>query len=133
MTRRADHDAERQSDVLTKLRIGAGKSRTAIAVDLGMEADTYRRYEIGQTELRVNQVRAFARAYGVTARELLDALLPLEDVEPWNPRAAMERAGMPEADIQKVLGDIHEWGEASQRAGVAVAISLFQGKREESA
>lgn len=117
VTRRADHNAERQADVLTGFRMRSGKSRTQVAFDLQMEADTYRRYETGQTEMRVNQVMPFARALGTTPRELMAALLPAV-TEPWNGPALLAETDMPKEDQQKIWADCVEWPELDQRAWV---------------
>jgi transcriptional regulator with XRE-family HTH domain len=85
-----------------------------LAVELGMEADTWRRYENGQTEMRVNQVRPFARAFGVPAHELIEALLPVED-DALDLAATLEAADMPPDEIKRVLGDCADWGEDDQR------------------
>lgn len=74
MSRRADFDGVAQGDTLTRCRLLSGKSRTQVAVQIGIEADTYRKYETGQTELRVSQVKPFAEALGITAPELSSAL-----------------------------------------------------------
>lgn len=71
MTKQVTYDVDRQIDALTTLRKRSGRGRSEIAVDLGIETDTYRRYENGQTELRVSQVEPFAAAYSVTPTMLL--------------------------------------------------------------
>jgi hypothetical protein len=84
-----------------------------------MEADTYRRYETGQTELRVNQIVPFARAYGIAPRELSEALGLLidGDLGGWSFREAL-RGHLPE-DLIDDLAPEHE-GEplADQQAAV---------------
>jgi transcriptional regulator with XRE-family HTH domain len=150
VTRHAAHDAELQSDALTKLRTRGGRSRTQVAAALGIEADTYRRYENGQTELRVNQLRPFASAlntepvvllYELGFREFA-ALLPA----PFSVRKALKASGVvPAGTIDRIEADIADWDEPNQRAHVAMVIESHtptvedadqveqqQGKREEA-
>jgi transcriptional regulator with XRE-family HTH domain len=107
VTRHAGGDAERQGDALTRLRTRAGRSRTQVAYDLGIEADTYRRYETGQTELRVNQVEPFAKALGTTPDVLLQALgFDVGAAPARTLRAVLEAAGLDEDDIQEAESEV---------------------------
>lgn len=124
--------------MLTRLRVRSKKSRTQIAVALGMEHDTYRRYEIGQTELRISQVRPFARAYGLSPSDLMRELGLLDPdmadrTEEWDIRRAL-RGHIPEAHI---AGFAEAWASAEiedQRAVVeAIIRSAQEAAREVSA
>jgi transcriptional regulator with XRE-family HTH domain len=128
VTKQAAFDVGRQIDALTRLRKRSGKGRSQIAVDLGMETDTYRRYENGQTDLRVSQIDAFARVYGVTPAQLI-AELGFE-LPAWSPRAALEAAGLDPDRVDGVMRTIAEWDEADQRAEVASAIREHQEAAE---
>lgn len=89
MTRRMDFDSSHQQDVLTRFRVKSGRNRTQVAALIPMDHDTYRRYENGQTELRVSQVPAFAHALGIPVSVLLDALITQEVPGGWTFRDAL--------------------------------------------
>lgn len=88
MSKRDDFDGVAQGDVLLRFRLLAKKSRSQVGVAVGMEGDTYRKYETGQTELRVSQIPAFAAAYGVSPRQLSEALGLLVETA-WDFRRAL--------------------------------------------
>jgi hypothetical protein len=107
VTRRADFDGALQQDVLTRFRVKSGRNRTQVAAMIPMDHDTYRRYETGQTELRVSQVPAFARALLIEPSTLIEALdlLETESSNGWTFRAAL--AGKLPDDLIDQLAD--EW------------------------
>jgi transcriptional regulator with XRE-family HTH domain len=105
VTRQAGGDAERQGDALARLRTRAGRSRTQVACDLGIEADTYRRYDTGQTELRVSQVEPFAEALG-TSSDVLLRELGFQVVAAQTLRAALEAVGLDEDDIREAESEV---------------------------
>jgi hypothetical protein len=107
VTKQAAFDVGRQIDALTRLRKRSGKGRSQVAVDL-----------------RVSQIDAFARVYGVTPAQLI-AELGFE-LPAWSPRAALEAAGLDPDRVEGVLRTIAEWDEADQRAEVASAIREHQ-------
>lgn len=118
MTKRADFDGALQAEVLVRFRTQAGRSRTTVASLLGLDHDTYRRYETGRTELRVSQVTPFAHALGTTPRALAEALgLLNESAAPaWSLEAELRAAGMDVEHIQRGLDAGHGMAEADQRA-----------------
>ncbi len=107
-----------------------------------MESDTYRKYENGQTELRVSQLPRLAAAYGVTAEDLARELgVIAEDVDAdWDFGAELQRAD-PGGLSEQAFGLTHaqqraavrNLGVSEQRAVLAHLVRTLEGWRAKHA
>lgn len=130
MAKSDNFDGVAQGDVLLRFRLLAKKSRSQIGVAVGMEGDTYRKYETGQTELRVSQIPAFAAAFGVSPRELSEALGLLVET-PWSFHAAM-RGIITEAQIAEQWEEIKDEPIKDQQAHALELQEIAERRRSEA-
>ena len=73
---------QRQGAVLRELRRRSGRKLWEIAYELGMGEQNLLGYETGRNRLRSEQIRPFAKAYGIEdAHVLFEMLHPIEEEE----------------------------------------------------
>lgn len=71
---------QRQGAVLRELRRKSGRKLWEIAYELGMGEQNLLGYESGRNRLRSEQIRPFAKAYGIEdAHVLFEMLHPIEE------------------------------------------------------
>ncbi len=127
-------EQKRQSAALKAAEAGAGRNRTQLAADLGLSYDQYSRYVSGATPLRVSQIRPFAEAYGLPARELTRLLGLVADspegaVSTWTFRDAL-RGRIPEWLISQLAEEWEDQPPLNQRAAVQAILSMAERQRK---
>ena len=109
MTRRADHDKQRQARVLSRYLAVSGRTQTEAAFAGAISYPHFRRFLDGRTPLRDDMYASVARAVGVTERELRLAMAEEAEGEDeqapegWDLRAELE-AGVPLKEVSEALG-----------------------------
>ncbi len=109
VSHREGFDGARQRAALTHLQDQSKRPATQLAAEIGLSYNQYLRYVWGKTPLRFDQVEAFARAYGVAPRSLVD--LVLRDEIPERGRVLRERltGRIPQDALEQL---IREHGDA---------------------
>jgi hypothetical protein len=138
---RASFDGSRQSSALRSLlkkegqryvTLDGDRTLTDLAGVLSLSYVQLWRYINGELPLRSDQFGPFARAFGVPEDDLLRRCFPSLSLQtpapPWNPRAELEAAGVPEGEIQTVLSDIADYGFDDQRESVSAYLELHAKK-----
>lgn len=130
MAKSDSFDGVAQGDVLLRFRLLAKKSRSEVGVAVGMEGDTYRKYETGQTELRVSQIPVFAAAFGVSPRALSEALGLLVET-PYDFRAALH-GQIPDDQIADLWEQVKDRKVKDQMAAAETVLQIAAERRAEA-
>lgn len=111
VSERPRFDGQQQREALTTLQRGSGKDATTVAQEVHLSYPQYNRYLWGRIPLRVDQFESFAKAYGVTPRDLVDRILS----DPWTMRDAL-RGHVPESDIDRFVAEHEDDSIENQKA-----------------
>ena len=77
--RRPSDEQRRVGERLRVIRLRQGLKSTRVADRLDMTEGNYLLYEAGRNKLRADQIRPFADALGVDAREFFEEIHPIEE------------------------------------------------------